>query len=58
MAYTRRVFLSTASGLLLAARPLGAQTSSAGAQIQGANSRIRIGIIGTGGRARGLMTQL
>jgi len=57
MACTRRVFLSTASGLILAARPLRAQTSSA-ATIQGASDRIRIGIIGTGGRARGLMTQL
>ena len=59
MACTRRVFLSTASGLVLAARPLAAQaTSSAGTTIQGANNRIRIGIIGTGGRARGLMNQL
>lgn len=55
MAYTRRVFLTTASGFLLAARPLRAQTS---ATIQGANDRIRVGIIGTGGRARGLMNQL
>jgi predicted dehydrogenase len=55
---TRRVFLGTASGLMLAARPLGAQTSSSSTQVQGANNRIRIGIIGTGGRARGLMTQL
>jgi predicted dehydrogenase len=58
MACTRRVFLSTASGLILAARPLRAQTSGASARIQGANDRIRVGIIGTGGRARGLMTQL
>ena len=58
MAYTRRVFLSTASGLLLAARPLGAQTAGSASQVDGANNRIRIGIIGTGGRARGLMTQL
>jgi predicted dehydrogenase len=55
---TRRVFLGTASGLMLAARPLGAQSSSSSTQVQGANNRIRIGIIGTGGRARGLMTQL
>src|SRR5689334_8268456 len=55
---TRRVFLSTASGLVLAARPLAARTSSAMGRAQGANDRIRIGIIGTGGRARGLMTQL
>jgi predicted dehydrogenase len=58
MACTRRVFLSTASGLILAARPLRAQTSGASARRQGANDRIRVGIIGTGGRARGLMTQL
>jgi predicted dehydrogenase len=57
MAYTRRVFLSTASGLILA-RPLRAQTSGPTDQIQGANDRIRVGIIGTGGRARGLMNQL
>ena len=56
MPCTRRVFLSTASGLILAARPLRAQ--SAGGTIQGANNRIRVGVIGTGGRARGLMTQL
>ena len=58
MACTRRVFLSTASGLVLAASPLRAQTSSPTDQIPGANNRIRIGIIGTGGRARGLMTNL
>ena len=58
MAYTRRVFLSTASGLLLAARPLRAQTAGSAGQVKAANDRIRIGIIGTGGRARGLMTQL
>ncbi|HET7695704.1 MAG TPA: Gfo/Idh/MocA family oxidoreductase [Vicinamibacterales bacterium] len=53
---TRRIFLSTASGLVLAARPLAAQASNPA--IQGANNRIRIGIVGTGGRARGLMNQL
>jgi predicted dehydrogenase len=53
---SRRTFLVTASGLSLAARPLGAQ--GAAASIQGANDRIRIGIVGTGGRARGMMTQL
>jgi predicted dehydrogenase len=53
---SRRTFLVTASGIGLAARPLIAQ--AAGASIQGANDRIRLGIIGTGGRARGLMTQL
>jgi predicted dehydrogenase len=53
---SRRTFLITASGIALAARPLAAQTANA--SIQGANDRIRIGIIGTGGRARGMMTQL
>jgi predicted dehydrogenase len=51
MACTRRSFLAAASGLVLTAPGLGAA-------IQGANDRIRIGIIGTGGRARGLMTLL
>ena len=60
MACTRRVFLSTASGLVLAAGPARAQSLRAtqGTQVRGANDRIRIGIIGTGGRARGLMTNL
>jgi len=60
MACTRRVFLSTASGLILAAGPARSQSLSAAqaAQVGGANNRIRIGIIGTGGRARGLMTNL
>src|SRR3954466_8108787 len=44
----RRTFLTAASGLALSAR-------AATAAIQGANNRIRIGVIGTGGRARGLM---
>jgi predicted dehydrogenase len=49
---TRRVFLSTAaSGLVLGTR-------SARASAQGASDRVRIGVIGTGGRARGLMNQL
>src|SRR5512134_3941583 len=48
---TRRVFLTTASGAALGAR-------MAPASAQGANNRIRVGIIGTGGRARGLMNQL
>jgi predicted dehydrogenase len=47
----RRTFFATASGLTLGAR-------LAGAGAQGANDRIRIGIIGTGGRARDLMNQL
>src|SRR5438128_305326 len=51
MACTRRIFLMAAPGLALAAR-------AAGASIQGANDRIRIGVIGTGSRARGLMTLL
>src|ERR1044071_1073280 len=48
MSYTRRMFLSAATGLVVGAR-------LAGANAQGANDRIRIGVIGTGGRARGLM---
>src|SRR5512134_2985841 len=48
---TRRVFLTTASGAALGAR-------MAPASAQGANNRVRVGIIGTGGRARGLMNQL
>src|SRR5262245_24607536 len=52
MSYTRRLFLTTAaSGLVVGAR-------LAASGIQGANDRIRIGVIGTGGRARSLMTQL
>ena len=48
---TRRVFLTTASGLALSA-PMAA------ASVQGANTRVRVAIIGTGSRARGLMSQL
>ena len=48
---TRRTFLTAASGLALGTRLATAST-------QGANDRIRIGVIGTGGRARGLMGQL
>jgi len=48
---TRRTFLTAASGLAVGAR-------LAAASVQGANDRIRVGVIGTGGRARGLMTQL
>jgi predicted dehydrogenase len=47
----RRTFITTASGLALGTR-------LAAASVQGANNRIRIGVIGTGGRARGLMTLL
>src|SRR5215208_4866985 len=48
---SRRVFLTTASGVVLSTR-------LAGASVQGANDRVRVAIIGTGGRARGLMNQL
>ena len=48
---TRRVFLTAASGLALGTR-------LAAATAQGAGNRVRIGVIGTGGRARGLMNQL
>ena len=51
MNYSRRVFLTTASGVVVGAR-------MAGASVQGANNRVRVAIIGTGGRARGLMNQL
>ena len=47
----RRTFLTAASGLALSTR-------LPAAAAQGANDRIRIGVIGTGGRARGLMNQL
>jgi predicted dehydrogenase len=48
---TRRMFLTAASGLALSTR-------LAAASVQGANDRVRIGVIGSGGRARGLMNQL
>jgi predicted dehydrogenase len=48
---TRRVFLASAPVLAVGA-------SMARASAQGANNRVRIGVIGTGGRARGLMNQL
>jgi len=48
---TRRTFLTAASALALGTR-------LPAASVQGANDRVRIGVIGTGGRARGLMTQL
>lgn len=51
MQHTRRAFLTAASGLTLSTR-------LAASSAQGANDRIRIGIIGTGGRARGLMNRL
>ena len=51
MSCTRRTFLTAASGLALSSR-------LAGSTVQGANDRIRIGVIGTGGRARGLMNLL
>jgi predicted dehydrogenase len=51
MTCTRRVFLTTASGVALGAR-------MAPASAQGANDRVRVAVIGTGGRARSLMNQL
>jgi predicted dehydrogenase len=51
MIVDRRSFLVAASGLAVGTRV-------APARAQGANNRVRIGIIGTGGRARGLMNQL
>jgi predicted dehydrogenase len=51
MDLTRRVFLTAASGLAIGTR-------MAPASAQGANDRVRVGVIGTGGRARGLMAQL
>ena len=51
MSYSRRVFLTTAAGVAVTAR-------TARASIQGANDRVRVAVIGTGGRARGLMNQL
>lgn len=51
MSCTRRAFLTAASGLVVGGR-------LAAGSAQGANDRIRIGIIGTGGRARGLMNLL
>ena len=47
----RRTFFAAATGLALGTR-------MAAASAQGANDRIRIGVIGTGGRARGLMNDL
>lgn len=47
----RRTFLTTAATAAIGTR-LAASTA------QGASDRIRVGIIGTGGRARGLMNQL
>ena len=51
MSCNRRTFFMAASGLVLGAR-------SALAADQGANDRIRVAVIGTGGRARGLMSLL
>jgi predicted dehydrogenase len=51
MSYTRRTFLTAASGLVIGSR-------LAASRAQGASDRIRIGVIGTGGRARGLMSLL
>jgi predicted dehydrogenase len=52
MSCTRRTFLTAASALAAGIHP------ARGLSAQGANDRIRIGVIGTGGRARGLMTLL
>ena len=49
MICNRRTFFSAATGIALGSR------MAATAQVRGANDRIRIGVIGTGGRARGLM---
>lgn len=51
MICNRRTFFAAASGVALGTR-------MATASAQGANDRIRIGVIGTGGRARGLMNHL
>ena len=51
MDLTRRTFLTAASALALGTR-------LPAASVQGANDRVRIGVIGSGGRARGLMNQL
>lgn len=51
MICNRRTFFAAATGLALGTR-------MAAASAQGANNRIRIGVIGTGGRARGLMNDL
>jgi predicted dehydrogenase len=51
MSCTRRTFLVAAPGLVIGVR-------LAASSALGANERIRIGVIGTGGRARGLMTLL
>ena len=51
MICNRRTFFTAASGLALGTR-------MAAASAQGANNRVRIGVIGTGSRARGLMGHL
>lgn len=51
MQHTRRTFLTATSAIALGTR-------LAASRVQGANDRIRVGVIGTGGRARGLMTRL
>ncbi len=51
MSCSRRTFLTAASGLVVGTR-------LAASSVQGANDKVRIGVIGTGGRARGLMTLL
>ena len=51
MSVTRRSFLTGASAIALGTR-------LAASRVQGANDRIRIGVMGTGGRARGLINLL
>jgi predicted dehydrogenase len=51
MICTRRTFFTAASGLALGTR-------MAAASAQGANNRVRVGVIGTGSRARGLIGHL
>ena len=53
---TRRNFISVSTGLGAAAAVSGTRLASA--SVVGANDRVRVGIIGTGGRARGLMNLL
>src|SRR3954463_12511498 len=51
MIIDRRTFVASASGLALGTR-------MPGIAAQGANDRVRVAVIGTGNRARGLMTLL
>ena len=49
--WTRRRFLSTAASTALAARSMAAQDTASASRVSGANTRLRIGIIGCGNRA-------